>query len=98
MFSGLADILETAGDGTCDNCLFRESYGAEKAHQFGVVQLCEGCQSIWKIWWESFPARVVKAFPEVLEVPGYPGRGLKTEDKCLTISGYWYGYEGPELG
>jgi len=92
MFPGLAELLEVAGDGGCDKCLYRESYGAEKTHQFGGVQLCDGCQSTWRAWCESFPARVAKAFPEVLEVPGHLGRGPKTEKKCLTTSGYQYGY------
>lgn len=92
MFPGLAEFLETAGDGACDKCLYRESYGAEQTHQFGGVQLCEGCQDNWRGWWESFPARVALAFPEVLEVPGHLGRGPKTEKKCLTTSGYRYEY------
>ena len=91
MFPGLAELLEVAGDGACDKCLYRESYGAEKTHQFGGVQLCGGCQSVWRVWCESLPARVAKAFPEVLEVPGHLGRGPKTEKKCLTTSGYQYG-------
>lgn len=90
MFPGLAELLETAGDGACDGCSYRDSYGAEKSHQFGGVQLCEGCQSTWRIWWESFPARVAKAFPEVLEVPGHLGSGPKIESKCLTTSAYRY--------
>lgn len=97
MFPGLAELLETAGDGTCDKYLYRESYGAEKSRQFGGVQLCEGCQSTWRVWWESFPARVAKAFPEVLEVPGHLGGGPKTEDKCLTTLGYRYDCGGTGL-
>ncbi|KAF8172186.1 hypothetical protein K438DRAFT_2056739 [Mycena galopus ATCC 62051] len=68
LFPGLAHTLETAGDGNCDTCIHRSSYGAEDTHCFGGVQLCDDCRASWRQWIESFPhraAKVLTVFPEL---------------------------------
>ncbi|KAF8210005.1 ABA 3 protein [Mycena galopus ATCC 62051] len=65
LFGGLAQTLETAGDGNCDNCVHRTSYGAEDTHRFGGVKLCDDCRATWRHFLESFPDRAAKAFPEL---------------------------------
>ncbi|KAF8182497.1 hypothetical protein K438DRAFT_1600700 [Mycena galopus ATCC 62051] len=62
---GLGQTLETAGDGKCDTCIHRASYGAEDIHCFGGVQLCNDCLASWRHFIESFPDRAAKAFPEL---------------------------------
>ncbi|KAH8585702.1 BcABA3 [Bisporella sp. PMI_857] len=68
MFPGLAALLEAAGDGHCDHCLYRDSYGAETTHCFGGVQLCDNCRASWRTYLESFPERAAKVFPEISKV------------------------------
>ncbi|KAJ7892004.1 hypothetical protein B0H13DRAFT_2234806 [Mycena leptocephala] len=68
LFPGLAEILKTNGDGHCNTCLYRASYGAETTHCFGGVQLCEGCRAKWRDFLESLPNRAAKAFPELVDV------------------------------
>ncbi|KAF8131353.1 hypothetical protein K438DRAFT_1642899 [Mycena galopus ATCC 62051] len=70
LFPGLADMLEKCGDGNCDTCLYRASYGAEAIHFFGGVQLCDSCKLIWRKYIESLPERAAKAFPELLDTYG----------------------------
>ncbi|KAJ7323945.1 hypothetical protein DFH08DRAFT_917006 [Mycena albidolilacea] len=65
LFPGLAQTLETAGDGNCDTCIHRASYGAEDTYCFGGVQLCDDCRASWRHFLESFPDRAAKAFPEL---------------------------------
>jgi hypothetical protein len=72
MFPGLASLLEAAGDGHCDHCLYRDSYGAETTHCFGGVQLCDDCKASWLAYLESFPERAAKVFPEILMVKPEP--------------------------
>ncbi|KAJ7503338.1 hypothetical protein B0H11DRAFT_1906389 [Mycena galericulata] len=66
MFPGLAEIIETAGNGRCETCLYRVSYGAVATYCFGGVQLCDGCRSEWCDYLESFPERASQAFPELV--------------------------------
>ncbi|KAF5352160.1 hypothetical protein D9758_009192 [Tetrapyrgos nigripes] len=66
MFTGLADFLETGGDGVCDRCQYRASYGAESNYRFGGVELCVECKAKWRDYLESFPERAAKVFPETL--------------------------------
>ncbi|KAJ7442388.1 hypothetical protein B0H11DRAFT_2348206 [Mycena galericulata] len=70
MFPGLAELLQTVGDGHCDTCRYRASYGAETTHRFGGVELCDGCKSKWGDYLESFPERAAQAFPELGDVCG----------------------------
>jgi len=71
MIPGMAEYIEAGGEGLCNKCLYRESYGAKAAHQFGGVKLCEDCTSVFKDYIESFPIRAAEVFPELLSVPGY---------------------------
>lgn len=64
LFTGFARFLEDSGDGHCDNCKYRDSYGAETSHQFGGVELCDACKQTWRASIKSFPTRALKAFPE----------------------------------
>ncbi|KAJ6597651.1 hypothetical protein DFH09DRAFT_1132373 [Mycena vulgaris] len=68
LFPGLAEILETAGDGLCDTCHHRALYGAETTHRFGGVELCEGCKANWREFLVTFPERAAQAFPELVDV------------------------------
>ncbi|KAJ7282440.1 BcABA3 [Mycena rebaudengoi] len=68
LFAGLAEILETAGDGHCDTCRYRPSYGAETTHRFGGVVLCDECRAQWRNFLESFPERAAQAFPELVDM------------------------------
>ncbi|KAF8214975.1 hypothetical protein K438DRAFT_1749083 [Mycena galopus ATCC 62051] len=68
LFLGLAEMLKESGDGICDTCLHRDSYGAETSHCFGGFQLCDRCKVDWRRYLESFPVLAAKAFPEVLEM------------------------------
>ncbi|KAJ7148455.1 hypothetical protein C8R43DRAFT_518863 [Mycena crocata] len=45
LFRGLAEFLKTGGDGHCDSCRYRTSYGAETIHRFGGVELCGTCRN-----------------------------------------------------
>ncbi|KAJ7078787.1 BcABA3, partial [Mycena epipterygia] len=65
LFRGLAEILEIGGDGNCDTCRYRASYGAEATHHFGGVELCDGCGVTWRDFLESFPERAAQVFPEL---------------------------------
>lgn len=48
MFPELPVYLERGGQPQyCERCIYRSSYGAEKAHSFGGVKLCRGCSSMW---------------------------------------------------
>lgn len=66
MFRGLREFLEEGGDGHCDTCRYRDSYGAEASHAFGGVELCDGCKPLWRSWLLSFPERAADVFPELL--------------------------------
>lgn len=68
MFPGLAGFLESGGDGSCKDCRYRDSYGAETPHEFGGVKLCDGCKSTWQAYLESLPERARKVFPEIVLV------------------------------
>lgn len=46
MFPGLAEFLDTGGDGHCDHCRYRGSYGTQESRQFGGVQLCNDCRIV----------------------------------------------------
>ncbi|KAJ7113828.1 hypothetical protein C8R44DRAFT_630564 [Mycena epipterygia] len=65
VFPGLAEALETGGDGNCDTCRYRASYGAETMHRFGGVELCDSCTAEWRDFLESFPERAAQVFPEL---------------------------------
>jgi hypothetical protein len=66
MFRGLDQLPETGGDGVCDTCRYRASYGAETTHRFGGVELCAGCRAKWRGFLESFPDRATQVFPELM--------------------------------
>ncbi|KAJ7443420.1 hypothetical protein B0H11DRAFT_1748474 [Mycena galericulata] len=68
MFPGLAELLQTVGDGNCDTCRYRLSYGAETMQRFGGVELCDGCRVKWRSFLESFPERAAEAFPELVDM------------------------------
>ncbi|KAJ7282433.1 hypothetical protein C8J57DRAFT_1463144 [Mycena rebaudengoi] len=70
LFPNFAELLETAGDGTCGTCRYRALYGAESMNRFGGVELCEGCRAEWRAFLESFPQRAARAFPELVGVYG----------------------------
>lgn len=59
LFDGLADFLE---ENHCDDCVHRESYGAERVHQFGGVKLCDNCTLVWEkdLW--TLRSRAARAF------------------------------------
>lgn len=69
MFPGMKEFLEQGGDGHCDTCRYRSSYGAIKDQgrdgRFGGVELCQSCRPMWRNWLESFPARAAAVFPEL---------------------------------
>lgn len=67
LIPGLADFLETGGEGHCDTCGYRVSYGANTTHQFGGVELCQDCKPQWREFLLSFPERAAKVFPELVE-------------------------------
>ncbi|RFU80097.1 aba 3 [Trichoderma arundinaceum] len=69
MFDGLATVLQTSSYGHCCSCLYRQSYGAETAGQFGGVQLCDSCKAEWRSYIESFPARASAVFPGLTQPP-----------------------------
>ncbi|KAK1975069.1 BcABA3 [Colletotrichum cereale] len=66
MFPELSGILEAADKNRCNQCLYRDSYGAEGTHCFGGVQLCGDCRATWGAYLESFPERAANVFPEIL--------------------------------
>ncbi|KFZ12041.1 hypothetical protein V501_04439 [Pseudogymnoascus sp. VKM F-4519 (FW-2642)] len=68
MFPELAGFLESGGDGSCKDCRYRASYGAETPHEFGGVKLCGGCKETWQEYMESLPERAKKVFPEIASV------------------------------
>ncbi|OBT81682.1 hypothetical protein VE02_09485 [Pseudogymnoascus sp. 03VT05] len=68
MFPGLAGFFESGGDGSCKDCRYRDSYGAETPHEFGGVKLCGGCKETWQVYLESLPERARKVFPEIVLV------------------------------
>lgn len=68
LIPGLAEQLEQGGDGHCDKCLYRDSYGAETTHCFGGVQLCVSCKDYWGVYLLSLSERAVKVFPELKPV------------------------------
>lgn len=68
MFPELAGFLESGGDGSCKDCRYRASYGAEMPHEFGGVKLCGGCKDAWQEYMESLPERARKVFPEIVLV------------------------------
>ncbi|EHL02057.1 hypothetical protein M7I_2012 [Glarea lozoyensis 74030] len=44
MFPGMAKMLEEGGDGTCNQCKYRASYGTKVSYQFGGVEICAECK------------------------------------------------------
>jgi hypothetical protein len=69
MFDGLAAFLEDNGDGRyCTQCRFRDSYGAERRHEFGGVRLCAPCEAQWRCYSTTLPARAAEAFPELAPI------------------------------
>lgn len=90
MFRGLREFLEEGGDGHCDTCRYRDSYGAEAAHAFGGVELCEGCKPVWRDWLLSFPERAAEVFPELRKMYDQaivgPIAGGKTTTKTAQTS------------
>jgi hypothetical protein len=72
MFPRLKEFLEQGGDGRCDTCRYRSSYGALKDEgsdgRFGGVELCQSCRLMWRNWLESFPARAAAVFPELVKI------------------------------
>lgn len=66
LFDGLADILES--ERHCNNCLFRDSYGAEVTGRFGGVELCGTCKAEWREYIETIPARTAAVFPDIKPV------------------------------
>ncbi|KAJ7334601.1 hypothetical protein DFH08DRAFT_925648 [Mycena albidolilacea] len=74
MFRGLDELLETGGDGVCDTCRYRASYGAETTHRFGGVELCAGCRAKWRGFLESFPDRATQVFPELMKTKASCGQ------------------------
>ncbi|KAJ6597673.1 hypothetical protein DFH09DRAFT_1399325 [Mycena vulgaris] len=84
LFPGLAEILETAGDGLCDTCHYRASYGAETTHRFGGVELCDGCKANWREFLVTFPERAAQAFPELVDVYS---RGVTSASGKFTAGG-----------
>ena len=65
MFDGLAEALQTADTNRCQDCSFRESYGVQKAHVFGGVQLCKSCRMQWGKFLDTLPARAQEVFPDL---------------------------------
>ncbi|KAH8765028.1 BcABA3 [Diaporthe sp. PMI_573] len=65
LFPQCAEWLVTGGEGHCDSCLYRSSYGAEATHRFGGVELCDSCKPQWREFLLSFPERAAKVFPEL---------------------------------
>lgn len=65
MFHGLAESLETGGDGHCNTCHYRPSYGVQVAYQFGGVVLCNGCKVQWGEYLLSIQERAAEVFPEL---------------------------------
>lgn len=65
LFPGCSGWLVTGGDGHCDTCQYRSSYGAETIDDFGGVKLCESCRPQWREHLLSFPERAAKVFPEL---------------------------------
>lgn len=66
MFPGLAGFLEASDDGSCMDCQYRASYGAEARHRFGGVELCARCKEPWRHYVASFPIRASQIFPELV--------------------------------
>jgi hypothetical protein len=67
LFPGLAELLESGGEGHCDSCHYRVSYGAQTIHCFGGVGLCDGCRAEWREFLESLPKRAAQQFPALLD-------------------------------
>ncbi|EPE28126.1 hypothetical protein GLAREA_04917 [Glarea lozoyensis ATCC 20868] len=65
MFPGMAKMLEEGGDGTCNQCKYRASYGTKVSYQFGGVEICAECKVEWQKYFESFPVRAAWVFPEL---------------------------------
>lgn len=70
LFPGLGDFVEQGGEGHCDACMYRASYGAETTHRFGGVELCQPCRAYWREYLLSFPERAAAVFPELVPVYG----------------------------
>ena len=65
MFKGLPQILERDGNGSCEHCRYRRSYGADIKHKFGGVQLCASCSDEWRDWFWTLPVRAARVFPSL---------------------------------
>ncbi|KAI5207180.1 hypothetical protein AUEXF2481DRAFT_43513 [Aureobasidium subglaciale EXF-2481] len=70
LFPGLGQTIESHGEGHCNECLYRPSYGVETTHCFGGVELCDNCRVRWRQYLLSFPERAAEAFPELVATYG----------------------------
>lgn len=94
LFPGLANFIKTGGDGHCEACVTKASYGAETVHRFGGVELCEKCKPQWREYLVSFPERAAKTFPELVpvykaaivdvDVPEVPAAKTTLDEKMAT--------------
>jgi hypothetical protein len=66
LITKLGEYIETGGEGHCNTCMYRPSYGAETTHRFGGVELCEDCRLNWRQYLLTFPERAAKVFPELV--------------------------------
>ncbi|SPO06378.1 uncharacterized protein DNG_09067 [Cephalotrichum gorgonifer] len=76
LFEGMADILDQNGDGRCDDCVYRLTYGAESSGCFGGVVLCGRCREAWKSYMETLSERACAVFPilgQILDRDGGEG-------------------------
>ena len=64
MFPGLAEWLE-ADSQHCTQCVYRKTYGAQRAHCFGGVELCSECRDVWREYLKTLPERTKQAFPDL---------------------------------
>jgi hypothetical protein len=80
LFPECADWLVTGGDGHCDSCQYRSSYGAETTHRFGGVELCASCKPKWRQHLLSFPERAAAVFPELTATYNAAIVGVNVED------------------
>jgi hypothetical protein len=82
MFEGLAGFLEADGDGRCEHCSYRTSYGAETSMRFGGPELCEDCSSRWRRYLETLSERAKVAFPDIVLNPDLPTELAVESRKC----------------
>ncbi|TLS25786.1 hypothetical protein PpBr36_06879 [Pyricularia pennisetigena] len=78
MFSELPTYLTRSGEPHCNRCHYRSSYGAQRLHRFGGVELCRGCRAMWRGYVDSLPERVQESFPDVvLKAPPPPSSSCR---------------------